>query len=206
MKFSPGKREQQLVVFVGGLSILILWVYVTFLLRPLLNQAGMLSARVRTAREQVNMLERVVANDSLIRQQHRELQQMVATLRGTLPPEEELPSVIEVLSDLASKSQVKIQTIFPQRTFGDVKGDTSKSTSEAGRTAFVTVPIEIDALAGYHELGVFLNLIEGSNSPPVEVASLRLSANPRDLRRHNMKIIVIAYFSTGGEGARRSPG
>jgi len=193
MKLPVGSREQQMIVMVAASLLLFLWMYFTLLLGPLMRRSGVLGDRVRTVKQELDALERVVGNEARVNQQHEELTRSVAKMRGTLPSEGELPSVMEVLSDLASKSQVKIQTIYPQRTPGE-RQFAAEATGSDG-PAFTTVPIEIDALAGYHELGTFLNLIEGSSSPPVEVASLRLSGNPRDIRRHNMKIVVIGYFS-----------
>jgi Tfp pilus assembly protein PilO len=123
-------------------------------------------------------------------------------MQQLLPSEEELPAVIESLSDLAGQSQVKIQTIFPQRTDADGAGRKDKEKERGGGAGlkqpdiYKEVIIQIDALAGFHQLGTFLSRIEQAEKP-MRVASLRITQDPKEMKRQRVKLLLQSYFTPG---------
>lgn len=199
LKLTLTKREQQTVLLGGGLALVVLWVYVAYIVGPLQKRFVTVGQQVRAAREQVRLLEQVTANEAAIRQQHAQLDDTVTSLRHLLPSEEELPAVIEFLSDLASQSQVKIQTIFPQRP---VEGQDAAAVGAVGQTAqepavYKQIPIQIDAQAGYHQLGVFLSLVESSGKA-LQVSNLRISGSAKEPKRHDIKMVLLGHFALVG--------
>ena len=160
MKLGLSAREIRTILIGGVLGIVVLYVYFTMILQPLWREAGSLGERVRTAREQVFALQQAVTNEPSLREQRRQLQESVLSLRGDLPSEEELPAVIEFLSGLASRTQVKIQSVFPQRpieSLDRLAGDKGKPSQAL---VYKEIPIQIDAQASFHQLGTFLSLVE----------------------------------------------
>ena len=197
-------RDQRTILLVGVLGLIILYAYVRFIVGPLGREAVNSGQKVRSAREQLKALEAATANETTLREQHSQVEQTVKSLRTLLPVEEELPAIIGLLSDLANQAQVKIQTIFPQRSVQTPEELTAavKSGGSAAQQPVVyrEIPIQIDALAGYHQLGVFLGLVEGGKNP-MRVSSLRISANPKESKRHHVKLLLVAYFATQDSGA-----
>ena len=57
------------------------------------------------------------------------------------------------------------------------------------------IPIQIDALAGFHQMGMFLSRVE-SGAQPMQVRMLRISDNPSEPRRHVVKLQLVAYFAS----------
>lgn len=195
MKLSLSGRDQKTIAVGALLAILVLWVYFTSIVGPLVRAGGNLIREVQQAREKVKTLEHSTANEETLRQQHQEVTQTVSSLRRLLPPEEELPAVIELISTLANQSQVKIQTIFPQRSLGGLDSVSAAAGGAPAPVYYKEIPIQIDALAGYHQLGSFLSLVE-SGEKPMRVASLRISANPKESKRHSVKLLLRSYFAT----------
>lgn len=191
-KLTLSKREQQVVLFVGSLTLVIGYVYVAWILGPLSREMASLGRRVREARQQVQALETVVANEPTLRAQYGQWDEKVTLLRALLPPREEESVVLERLSNFARQTQVKIQAIFPQRSKDEPAG---KPSSKSEPAVYEDVLIQIDASAGYHQLGTFISLVE-SDARPMRVSSLRLVANPKELKRHHVKLLIRAYFST----------
>ena len=207
MKPGGSLKPQQMFAVIAVLAVVILWVYARYIVAPLMHEAKALDDQVRTGREQLKALEAATANEASLRQQHQELNQTVSSLRNLLPGEEELSTAIERLSELASQAQVKIQTIFPQRALGeqDVMAGAPKEGTASLPVVYKTIPIQIDAVAGYHQLGTFLSLVELGDKP-MRVASLRISANPREPKRHLVKLLIMSYFATQkGEEREKSP-
>ena len=196
MKLKLSPREQKTLLSVAGLGVVILWVYATAIVRPLMRESGQLGHQLRKAREQLKLLEASTANEGALREQHRQLEQEVLSLRKFLPSEEELPAAIELVSDMASRSQVKIQTIFPQRPVGNEDGG-GKKDKDAALTqpaVYKEVLIQIDALAGFHQLGAFLSLVEQGDKP-MQIANLRITQDPKETRRFRIKLLLQSYFA-----------
>ena len=196
-KFSP--REQKTLALVIGLGLVTLWMYFSFIVSPLIREIGDLGRQVRDAREQLKVVRVSTANETTLRDQQRQLQEGVGSMQQLLPSEEELPAVIESLSDLAGQSQVKIQTIFPQRPGSD-GGRKDKDKGPVGEPKqpeiYKEVMIQIDALAGFHQLGSFLSQVEQAEKP-MRVAGLRITQDPKETKRQRVKLLLQSYFTTG---------
>ena len=203
MKRLPA-RDQRTIFLIGALGLGILYAYARYIVGPLGREATELGQKIRSARERLQALEAATANEATLREQYSQVEQTVKSLRTLLPAEEELAAVIGLLSDLANQAQVKIQTIFPQRSVEtpEALAAAIKPGSSAARPPVVyrEIPIQIDALAGYHQLGEFLGLVEGGKNP-MRVSSLRISANPKESKRHHIKLVLVAYFATQDSGA-----
>jgi Tfp pilus assembly protein PilO len=174
--------------------------YVTMILQPLWREAASLGQRGRSSREQLAAVRQSTEKEATLREQHRRLQETVLALRGDLPSEEELPVVIEFLSGLASQTQVKIQTIFPQRPLDPMAGlGGGDAKTPAELMVYKEIPIQIDAQANFHQLGTFLALVEASDKP-MQVSTLRISGNPKEPRWHNVNLSILSYFAVRAGG------
>ena len=198
MKVRLSAREQRLLAVIVVLGLGILWTYTTFIAGPLMRGVSELGKQVRAARDQLRALELATASEAALKEQYRALQESVASLRILLPAEKELNQVIELLSDLAGQSQVKIQSVFPQRPAAAQDADASKKPDSEAQ-AYKDVIIQIDALAGYHQLGTFLSLVE-STGKPMQISSLHISTDPKEPKRLHIKLLIQAYFATGEAG------
>ena len=207
MKAKLSPREQRMALSVAGLGLVILWVYLAAIVRPLLREIGQLSQQAREARDQIKLLQMSTANEEALRSQYQQVEQTVMALRKLLPSETELPAVIELVSDMASQSQVKIQTIFPQRPVGneaDAKKDKGPAAAREQPAVYKDVIIQIDALAGFHQLGQFLSLVE-QGEKPMQIASLRLIQEPRETKRLQIKLLLQSYFAPAEGRAAGKP-
>jgi len=192
--FSPSPRErQQLLKLIAAFIVLIPSYFM--LLSPLRQHAANLGQQARDAKARVQTLEATTANETSLREQAQQLDQAVATLRSALPSEEELPTTIKLLSDLANETQVKIQTIFPMRDRDPSRpADLSDGAKTEAPVVYKEILIQIDALAGYHQLGSFLSLVE-SQPHPMRVSSLRISADPKETKRHRIKLVIRSFMA-----------
>lgn len=202
------KRELQAMLLIGLLGVGILYVYFLYIFSPLSREAANVGRGVRAAQEKLRALEAATANEVVLKEQYRQVDDTVHSLRTAMPIEAELPSVMEFLSSLASKTNVKIQTIFPKRQSGLMQPQALQQQPKDSRkdeeAVYKEIPIQIDALAGYHELGTFLSLLE-TGERPMQVASLRISGNPKESRRHQINLVIQSYFAVVDETATGSP-
>lgn len=193
MKLGFSARELKTILIGGVLGIVVLYVYVTMILTPLWRGVSSLGEQVRSSNVQLAALQHAAANEPTLREQYRRFQDAVVALNRVLPSEAELPAVIEFLSGLASQTQVKIQTIFPQRPL-DSLGGLGEGKAAAETAVYQEIPIQIDAQASYHQLGTFLALVESSDKP-MQISTLRISGNPKEPRWHHITLAILAYFA-----------
>jgi type IV pilus assembly protein PilO len=196
------KREQQVIVLVALAALVGVGVCYAVVVGPLLRSLRQQRESLRTARASLQQIEQAIAREPQWRTQLDALTFDMKALHEAMPAEEALPAVIERLSEMATRAGLKIQTIFPQRT---TEGRESKDAPTAD--LYKEVPIQIDALSGYHQLGMFLSSVE-RHAQPMRLKNLRITSNNKDGKRHNVKMVVVAYFATSqakhAEGASAS--
>ena len=196
MKLTMVVQDRKMLVVVGLLAVLVLWVYYAYILTPLVQRVWQVGGEARTLRGQLRAIEQAIVQEPQLRQQHRQLADEVEKLRTTLPSEEELPAVIERLSDLASQTGVKLQLITPQRSLqgrGTGVGPTPSSPTTSP-VIYTEIPIDMEALAGFHQLGTFLSRIE-LGEQPMQLRSLHISQDAKMLRRHVVEMTLVAYVA-----------
>ena len=194
MKLALSAREQQNIALFVLMGCFVAYVYFVYLVGPLVRTGGELRRHIRDSREKLKSLEGATAYEKDLRGQYEQLRDRVMSQKGMLPAEEELASVIEHLSSLANQANVKIQTIFPQRPVEEASSSDKKAGPSAGITVYRRTPIQIDALAGFHQLGTFVGLVE-SGGKPMQLTMLRISENRRDFKRHHVQVLLEAYFA-----------
>ena len=187
------RREQQVILLVAAVALVSLGAFYTLVMGPLLRSLGAQRESIRTAQTVLQHVKQTIALEPQLRTQLGELTSDLKALHEALPAEETLPASIERLSEMATQAGLKIQTIFPQRTV-DSRDTPSPSTLVAA-DLYKEVPIQIDALSGYHQLGMFLSSVE-RYAQPLRLKSLRVTSSGKDGKRHNVKMVVVAYFTT----------
>lgn len=199
-------HERKVLLATVLLAAVVLWVYYAYILTPLLQNVSRLGQELRTVRSQLREVEQAIVQEPQLRQQYQRLADETAKWRAALPAEDELPAVIERLSEVAGQTGVKIQLITPQRPLQGPSGSAGQPAGSQSPVLYKEIPIAIDALAGFHQLGTFLSRIE-SGEQPMQLRGLRISENSQALRRHLVKITLIAYVapSTTKPSADRSP-
>ncbi len=203
---SPTGRDHTFLVLplAALLAILVLGVYYAIVARPLWGAVITLGHDVHTKGLQRRHLEQLIATTPHLRQEYHQLAETVQAARTTLPSEDDVSSVVQQLSNLASETGVKIQTIFPQPLL-DRSPESAGSKSAASAPLLYTERlIQIEALAGFHQLGDFVSRVE-SATHPMQVRRLKVTGNPTMPRRHTVKMTVVAYLGTQAPQAALAP-
>ncbi|MCG2711542.1 MAG: type 4a pilus biogenesis protein PilO [Candidatus Omnitrophica bacterium] len=98
----------------------------------------------------LNDLDQGIKNYTALELEYESLDNAYKEFIRRLPLQREFPIFLELLSKLARENGVKIIAMEPQKVVDDTT------------LFFVKIPVLIDAYAGYHELGRFINEIESS--------------------------------------------
>ena len=187
MSLSP--RDQKRLAGVFLLAGACVWVYHAWVLRPLVKTVAQVGQDVHTKQKQLQAFEQLLAQEPQLHQEYARLSVAIQQERAALPSDQELPVVLERIANLAGAAGVKVQTVLPQRT---VLSPPTQNTPQL----YKEIPIQMEGVAGFHQLGNFLSQIE-SGAQPMQVKTLHISGNAKDVRRHAVQVTLIGYFATG---------
>ena len=173
-KFFIDLKNKRQVTFIAVLiGIGALYGYVNFLLLPqiygvakICGKANKISIDVKSAERDISEIDGLREKAALYRGKIEEYGRM-------LPVGQEIPKLLEDLSDMAKKSNVKIVGITPLQ---------SKQESQAPDAIYQEIPILISARSGYHELGKFLSDLENSDRF-MKVVDIKIKENKATPKR-----------------------
>ena len=182
------KNKQQVMLLAILISIAVLYVYLAFLLLPQIRDAFDKYSKAKKARLDVGGYELDISKIDGLKKEAQLYRSKIDSYERMLPAEQEVPKLLEDLSEMAKRSGVKIVGITPVQ---------SKDASTAGRI-YQEIPILINAKSGYHELGKFLSDLEGS-ARFMKVANIKIKANLTSPKKHDVELTVMTYtLSKGG--------
>jgi Tfp pilus assembly protein PilO len=121
----------------------------------------------------------------LIEQSKIKQQKDGALITKKVISEEELPSLLQDIYDIANKRDVKITDIKPS------KDPKAKEESVAG-LKLLPVIIALDLTCGYHNLGSFLNDLDNS-ATFVTVQEMKISNSGQDFAQRSVSLNLKTY-------------
>ena len=125
-------------------------VVLVFLIVPQTMNMAKVSSEINEKKKILSDMDFGIKNFSALELEYESLNKAYQDFIMHLPLQREFPIFLELLSKLARENGVKIIAMEPQKVVDDPT------------LFFVKIPVLIDAYAGYHELGEFINGLEHS--------------------------------------------
>jgi type IV pilus assembly protein PilO len=179
------KREYMILAVVGG--ALILYVYFMFLLKPqftslisVFREAGQIKRSLVQTMDNVN-------NMPLMEKKIEKAKEVQPFYEKKLPREEELPTLLGNLSELARENNVKIISIKPIK---------DEDEPEGGESVYMEIPIQVKARCGYHQLGRFINDLESADRFMM-IGDINIKSIAKSKTIHDVKLVVYTYILSG---------
>lgn len=176
--------QRQRQILLGLLVVVGAVLWLQFFMLPQLATASRLRDDLKKLRTQRERARHDLA-------QMPSLEKKLAALAGQYslpalagPPEEQLPDLLEKITQAARASQVRVTTLRPQKELGQL---------QVGPSGYLEIPLELSATAGYHQVGRFLDELERSESL-VRLRELDLRPSNGDLASHEVKMVLLAYL------------
>ena len=180
------KEKQKLYILFGIIGAAVLVVYYNLLLRPLFTAFIANNREFYAIKRSVKSARALIANEERIRKQYENFKSRSEELENRLFSQDEISSLLQDFSGIADFSGVKILKIKPLELLDDVY------ENETGQGLYSKLPILIEARAGYHQLGVFINRIE-SMEKVIRIDGLDIRGNPREPRHHEISLRLVTY-------------
>lgn len=181
LDFKNQDRQKTILMMLVGLVILV--AYINFLLKPAIAGLSEINPDLSKRLQEIERAEYWIGKRPALEEQLKELKSKISHHGSMLSKEEEIPSLLEELSDMAHESDVAIIGIKPERIV----------TPEGEGLPFREVPISIKARCGYHRLGKFISILENAERI-FAVKDIEIIGKPQSPRRHDVSLIVSTFL------------
>lgn len=182
------KNPQTQVLLLTVLTVLIAAIlYLYFVFVPQAIRVFKLTANAGKMRSELKSARIMIKDFEKLKNDLEEQSQKVESYEKKLPAEQEIPALLENLSNMAKDSDIKIVGIAPAMSY--FKDDKSVKKSQIYRE----IPILITAKSGYHEFGRFLNSLENADRF-IKVADINIKANKVSPKKHDVELMVCTYI------------
>ena len=178
------QTQVMLLTVLGALAAAALYIYFVFV--PQVMRVFELTVNTAKMRSELKSARVVIKDFERLKNSLKKQGQKVESYEKKLPAEQEIPALLENLSDMAKDSAIKIVGIAPSTSFKD---DKSLNKSQIYRE----IPILITAKSGYHELGHFLNSLENADRF-MKVVDIDIKANKTSPKKHDVELMVCTYI------------
>ncbi len=180
------KEKQKIYALIAIFGIAGLALYYSFLLKPQFSGFIAKNKEFRIARDRVKAEELMIANEAGIKKQHENFAKQAEYLEKRLPSQDQISSLLEDFSNVAESSGVKILKIKP------LEAPVAVSKQKVANNAYTEFPILIEARAGYHQLGDFVNRVENMDRF-IKIMDMDVAGIDKDPRHHDIKMRIITY-------------
>ncbi len=179
-----GKEKTQIYILCSFVVVVVLVSYFYFFLKPRINTLRKVLPKVAALSKENKQADELIDNVDNLKAGIAQLKEGMSQYETRLPTQKEISSILNNLSALASRENIKITEIKELKT---IRGETGE-----GEQAYSGVPIEIDMKSGYHQLGKFINQIENSDRL-MKIDDLEINSAPESLTEHNVRLIVSSF-------------
>lgn len=178
------KNKTQAIIFIALIAVLASLVYFNYLLKPQVVRVADVVIKVNKKGNDLKNAKSDISRIGKFKSDIDSYKEKVDRYEKMLPAEQEIPNLLETLSNMAKSSGVKIVGIMPS-----VAKEADKISK---RQIYQEIPILISAKSGYHELGRFLNRLENSDRF-MKVVDIQIKANSLTPKKHDVELLVLTY-------------
>ena len=181
-QLTPAQQKQILFGLVG-LIFLVVWVY--FFALPQGRKWSADHASVQSLRQEVVQLKIRLVRMPQMEAEIQRLSSQAGFPSSPLPPEEQLPELLKAITEVARKAQVRLIGAKP-------KADVNKLTP--GASGYLELPVFIGVSGGYHQIGIFLDVLENSPNLVLRVREFGIMGDEEDLFHPKAFFLLQAYL------------
>lgn len=179
--------EQKRSYAVFGVTLIAIVLYITFAIIPKVNEFTGDLRRVSDLNDKISLVNSRVKRLSQMNKRLTEMKKEHRSYAKLLPPQKDIPELLEKFASVAKKSNVTIESITPYEFV-------STKSKKGDNRYYREMPILITAKSGYHQLGDFLSSLEQTNRF-IAIEDLRIRYDSRTPRKHNVRMVLKTYVS-----------
>ena len=181
--------EEKRMYIIGAATLIAAVFYISFIILPMTGEIARTSREVSDLKDQINLVANRVNKMDETSGKLDLLREEQKVYAAQLPPENEIPSLLEGLSSIAEKAGIDIQSITPQT----VAGFDPKSAQDAYYREMLFL---LTAKSGYHQLGAFMSSLDETNRL-ITIEDVKIQYDAKSPRLHSVRMLLKTYIATG---------
>jgi Tfp pilus assembly protein PilO len=134
------------------------------------------------------------------------LNEMLGEYEDAIPPNSDMPNILQEISGFASETKVKISKIEPLRSekkaeapkVAKGKQPARQEVDKKPKPIYTEIPVQVEAKGGYHAIGEFINRIETADNV-MSIGDIEIRANSDDISNHSARLLIMAFVLSEGE-------
>lgn len=182
--FANLDEKNRYYVFCGILVFVFLLDYL-LLMRPQLGTLAKLNPEVNILAEDIHKAKTEIKNIDIYKNQIEQTKVKVDEANRKVMPRTEVPVVLETISRIANKTDIKIDQIMPKPT-------EQKMLLDKKERKYYSLPILVEGRGGYHNFGQFLFELE-TQGLFLRIGSFTI-ASVGESKNHNIKLTLEAII------------
>ncbi len=173
--------DKTIYYILGGILLVVFLLDYFVLMRPQLATLTKINPEIKKLSDDISRAKTDIQRLPQYKKQMAGLEAKIADENGKMELREEVPLILEHLSQIALKHDVKINQIMPNNIDSEI-------ILENEDRVYYSMPIEIEARAGYHNFGKFIDAVE-KGGIFLKVKTMMV-ASSGDKREHVIKLTL----------------
>jgi len=183
------KNIKQIFMFGAAVALVILALYLNFLVKPQIMNLLSITAKIHSIDMDLKNAMSDIAKIDKFKEEIEKSRGKIDSYEKMLPVEQEIPTLLQYLSNMAKSSKIKILGITPVMQ-KEEKPDPNRIYQE--------IPILISFKSGYYELVEFLKKLENSDRF-MKVADISIRGSTGASNKHDVELLVLTYILLKGK-------
>lgn len=174
--------DNKKIALIVLVSLVILYLDYTFVISLQLKNMGNLKPKIEKLERDLNTFNKDWSNINNLK-----TKQVKSDIKAkVIITEEELPALLEQISNFANKNNMRIMQIKPSK---DIKSKEDKAVLAAKLTPLF---ITLDVTGTYHNVGAFVNDLENADQLLI-IQELKIRREQTDNLKENASLLVKTY-------------
>lgn len=173
--------DKKKVFLIGLVCLILIYLDLRYLLKWQFSALSGTNKKITDLKRQIASLKQNLESIQDLRNKKSQL----SVEKKKVLTQDQLPSLLENISVLANKHNVKIIQMRPLKPAAD-----NKKTPAVN---FSPLELDLDLSAGYHQLGSFISDLEESREL-MEVKEFRISSDPADVAHQKVDLTLRVYI------------
>ena len=179
--------------FLGGFLCFVFLFFYLLIIRPQIKIFIKLGPEITNLAKDLKKAKEDIENVDQHRNEVSVLKEKLKWQGNKILSKEEISTILENISRLASETKVQVTQIMPIRESQKLVLD-----NEDGR--YYSLPILVNARGGYHNIGRFYNLLE-SDKIFMGINDFDIAASGDDPMKHSVKMTVNVFVREKAKGS-----
>lgn len=185
-KIQLDNRKISLIILA---CLIIIYLDFTFLLKLQLQSIKKVQPKIIRLKKDLDDLTKGLDSMQNLNNEQLEARQKILSKTKRIVSEDQVDSLLQIVSDMANKNNVVVLQMKPSR---EPQGPKQKKTPEMEK--FIPILISLDLSCDYHQLGKFINDLENAQTF-IAVQDLKILPQPADYLKQKLSVVLKTYVT-----------